>query len=210
MTDHSDLIAELQDRAASYRLGGPSSEHTALLLDQAAIALSSQSLSLSEAREEIERLRKALEAHAEAFEPRHGVIGTPGSFKRWEHDKQKSAHTLALDALASSALENSKATLADATSNPPLSDLSSLREGAEVAVKPLEWETDPLGNMLAIAACGWATVEVRSDGRWRWSLGGVAAGTERRKEDAIKMVTNSYEHRIRSALVSGSREDGDA
>ena len=70
----------------------------------------------------------------------------------------------------------------------------------EAAVKPLVWDTDPLGNMLAVAACGWATVEVRSDGRWRWSLGGVAAGTERRKEDALKMLNNSYETRIRSAL----------
>lgn len=67
MTDHSDLIARLQDRAASYRLGGPSSEHTALLLDQAAIALSSQSLSLSEAREEIERLRKLSDRYGVAL-----------------------------------------------------------------------------------------------------------------------------------------------
>lgn len=67
MTDHSDLIAKLQDRAASYRLGGPSSEHTALLLDQAAIALSSQSLSLSEAREEIERLKKLSDRYGVAL-----------------------------------------------------------------------------------------------------------------------------------------------
>lgn len=67
MTDHSDLIARLQDRAASYRLGGPSSEHTALLLDQAAIALSSQSLSLSEARDENERLRKLSDRYGVAL-----------------------------------------------------------------------------------------------------------------------------------------------
>lgn len=32
----TDLVLELTERAASYRLGGPSSEHTALLLEMAA------------------------------------------------------------------------------------------------------------------------------------------------------------------------------
>lgn len=49
---NDDLVRELNERAASYRLGGPSSEHTAALLEQAA--------------EEIEALRAALEPFAEA------------------------------------------------------------------------------------------------------------------------------------------------
>ena len=47
---NDDLVRELNERAASYRLGGPSSEHTAALLEQAA--------------EEIEALRSALEPFA--------------------------------------------------------------------------------------------------------------------------------------------------
>ena len=85
MRDHSDLIERLQDRAASYRLGGPSSEHTALLLDQAASALSSQSLSLSEAREEIERLRGAFAASNDDICQTLGkALGYP-----WFKDDQK-------------------------------------------------------------------------------------------------------------------------
>lgn len=38
----ADLIERLRERAASYRLGGPSSEHTALMLEEAADALASQ------------------------------------------------------------------------------------------------------------------------------------------------------------------------
>lgn len=54
MTDHSDLIAELR-ALADYdsRAGEPLGK----CMRRAASALSSQSLSLSEAREEIERLR---------------------------------------------------------------------------------------------------------------------------------------------------------
>lgn len=62
MTDHSDLIAELRDEGM--RLSGRSIDRgcvdsgiAAVLADRAAEALTSQSLSLSEAREEIERLR---------------------------------------------------------------------------------------------------------------------------------------------------------
>ena len=37
-----ELIERLRDRASSYRLGGPSSEHTAALLDEAADRLTVQ------------------------------------------------------------------------------------------------------------------------------------------------------------------------
>lgn len=37
----TDIVEELTERAASYRLGGPSSEHTALLLERAATQIAS-------------------------------------------------------------------------------------------------------------------------------------------------------------------------
>lgn len=94
-------------------------------------ALSSQSLSLSEAREEIERLKQALKPFAGYFGPHYPDTddrGVPlpddtgvgwiylnvGDFRR-----------------AQSALENGPAGLADATNDPPSPDLSSLRKGAE-------------------------------------------------------------------------------
>lgn len=172
MRDHSDLIERLQDRAASYRLGGPSSEHTALLLDQAASALSSQSLSLSEEREEIERLKGLVAGIREcpqepwqdiATAPKDGTFvitcvagfvpgiahwATYGDVTRWGADPETfmeedhfldywvacrydPTHWMPLPPRPS-ALENGPAGLADATTNPASSDLSSLRKGAEV------------------------------------------------------------------------------
>ena len=58
MTDHSDLIEQIQ---AAAEISGDE------LLHAAASALSSQSLSLSEAREEIERLRKLSDRYGVAL-----------------------------------------------------------------------------------------------------------------------------------------------
>jgi len=69
------LVAELQARAESYRLGGPSSEHTAALLDRAAIVISSTSAALEDAKrifaEQVTRAEnqwKSWEARAETAE----------------------------------------------------------------------------------------------------------------------------------------------
>ena len=59
---------ELRERAASYRLGGPSAEHTAVMLDKAA--------------DEIERLRNAIisaVAHNETDIARDAI-----NWRRWE------------------------------------------------------------------------------------------------------------------------------
>jgi hypothetical protein len=45
---HEHLIERLRDRACSYRQGGPSSEHTAALLDEAAVALEALPLTAGE------------------------------------------------------------------------------------------------------------------------------------------------------------------
>jgi len=37
--DHAALCERLRERAASYRLSGPSAEHTAVILDEAAAAI---------------------------------------------------------------------------------------------------------------------------------------------------------------------------
>lgn len=50
----TDLVKDLRERAESYRLGGPSSEHTALLLEAAAA--------------QIEYLRALLEVKNETIE----------------------------------------------------------------------------------------------------------------------------------------------
>lgn len=56
MTDDlTQLRAELRERAASYRLGGPSSEHTAALLDRAADALDALQAERDEARAHIRK-----------------------------------------------------------------------------------------------------------------------------------------------------------
>lgn len=53
----SELVERLRNRAESYRMGGPSSEHTAALLDEAAARL--EALEADKAR-----LREALEPFA--------------------------------------------------------------------------------------------------------------------------------------------------
>ena len=101
-------------------------------------------------------------------------------------------------------------TLADAHTNPPESDLSSLRKGAEVAVKPVVWEkywggsnddipswraSTPVGLTLDVDFAG-ERLEKHSDA------------------DPVRLAAKQaeafawYETRIRSALVSGSREEG--
>jgi len=176
MTDHSELVAELQARTTSYRLGGPSSEHTALLLDQAATALSSQSLSLSEAREEIERLRsdiavkaklltksaKETRAFWDALIPKGGRCRECADFDgRCQGDGppcDPQAH----------ALEN----LAKLQAASP--DLSSLRKGAEI--EKARQAVERLANVqMNISLEEWGELS----------------------------------NAILSALVSGSREDGD-
>lgn len=234
MTDHSDLIERLQDRAASYRLGGPSSEHTALLLDQAAIALSSQSLSLSEAREEIERLRresadrlKCMDRRADrlidlwdrvnaaerALGPFAAVASVDiGSDETDEDIFQQPGHyhrapriTVGNMRRARTALEICKSGLADATNDPSSSDLSSLRKGAEVAVKPLEWVThDP---DCWYARCPVSSKEyyvIREDGRWwaTWDLRIPAFDTA---EEGKSAAQSDFETRIRSALIGGGQ-----
>lgn len=128
-------------------------------------ALSSQSLSLSEAREalkpfaafakywdglqspddrkfisvgdackltvgDVRRARSVLEMLA-ASNPQSACAGEEAGQSAGEVQQQRNASS----ALApSKALENGPAGLADANTNPPLSDLSSLRKGAEVAV----------------------------------------------------------------------------
>jgi hypothetical protein len=73
MRDVDALVAELRERAASYRLGGPSSEHTAVLLDKAADALESE-------RSRVDRLEKALKAVAESNDMDNSLV--PGRNKR--------------------------------------------------------------------------------------------------------------------------------
>ena len=48
------LVDELKERAASYRLGGPSSEHTALLLEAAAAKIEYLEALVEMEREETE------------------------------------------------------------------------------------------------------------------------------------------------------------
>jgi hypothetical protein len=52
-----DLIERLRERAESYRQSGPSAEHTAKLLDEAAIALASDTATIAGLTKEIERLK---------------------------------------------------------------------------------------------------------------------------------------------------------
>lgn len=213
MTDHSDLIEQIQ---AAAEITGDE------LLQAAASALSSQSLSLSEARVEIERLRcdiavkaklltksaKETRAFWDALIPKGGRCRECADFDgRCQGDGppcDPQAH----------ALEN----LAKLQSASP--DLSSLRKGAEVVVKPLEWEetyyqshdTPPeLTGWEAEGACGYYHIKIEYTG-FEASLDGVSffkIGTFDDPDRAKSAAQSDFETRIRSALVSGSREDGD-
>jgi 5'-deoxynucleotidase YfbR-like HD superfamily hydrolase len=55
----SDLIERLSERAVSYRMGGPSSEHTALILEEAAARIKELEAQLAEANTRIDKLVQA-------------------------------------------------------------------------------------------------------------------------------------------------------
>lgn len=57
----SDLVDRLNRRADSYRLGGPSSEHTASLLEEAAVAVASAEASADYNGAMTDPLRKRIE-----------------------------------------------------------------------------------------------------------------------------------------------------
>ena len=52
----SDIEQRLRERATSYRQGGPSSEHTASILDEAADTIASLRSKLEEAEGALERM----------------------------------------------------------------------------------------------------------------------------------------------------------
>jgi len=56
----SDIVEKLRERAMSYRAGGPSSEHTAVMLVQAA--------------DEIERLRKGIQDYIDGTKPDRDIV----------------------------------------------------------------------------------------------------------------------------------------
>jgi hypothetical protein len=58
---NADLVDRLHSRAESYRSGGPSAEHTAALLDEAAVALASAEASADYNDAIAEPLRKRIE-----------------------------------------------------------------------------------------------------------------------------------------------------
>ncbi len=60
------LVERLRDRAESYRMGGPSSEHTAALLDEAAAALAAERAAHAETKRERDEALRALEPFADA------------------------------------------------------------------------------------------------------------------------------------------------
>lgn len=64
----SDLVNRLHERAESYRQGGPSSEHTAVMLDEAASRISKQDAELERLRREVEEARAKLFPYADATE----------------------------------------------------------------------------------------------------------------------------------------------
>lgn len=87
-------------------------------------------------------------------------------------------------------LENGPAVLADAHTNPPLSDLSSLRKGAEaVAAEREECAETALHALHGV------------------SLAGVHRKYGQGLIDGLSMAADAI--RARAALVSGSREDGE-
>lgn len=71
MSEHTEaggLVERLRDRAESYRMGGPSSEHTAAILDEAATALASERAAHTETKREMEEALNALEPFAAVAE----------------------------------------------------------------------------------------------------------------------------------------------
>lgn len=179
-------------------------------------SLSSQSLSLSEAREENERL-KIRECPQEApgvdfvrLAVAKAICLAMGD--DWERegpgDVLMEAYGPLADAALSATPQGSLPEHADATNDP--ADLSSLRKGAEVAVKPLEWETTRSGFVwLASSAVGRYFVEERHSD-FSWTLESQPGrGYQDTLEGAKSAAQADFETRIRSALVSGSREDGD-
>ncbi|MDR6826507.1 hypothetical protein J2X48_000689 [Bosea sp. BE271] len=217
MTDHSDLIRRLVIPMVRERSREPGDAW-----HQAEQALSSQSLSLSEAREEIERLRSELDRRSKDWAMMRGDNYAFNAVQKLNERATAAERLLTTfvahypmginpfldDAFraARSALENSKARLADATNDPADSDLSSLRKGAEVAVKPLEWrEVNPSCDL---AETPFGSIRVYRDGTWygQWSKEGDEQSAD--FEAAKSAAQSDFETRIRSALVSGSREDG--
>ena len=81
--------------------------------------------------------------------------------------------------------------------------LSSLRKGAEVAVKPLEWRHD---NAHSIIGRYWITY---TGGKIGLHLDQRKIGKFADPDEAKAAAQSDFETRIRSALVSGSREDGE-
>lgn len=252
MTDHSDLIAagvvpmsEHVERFWRYletetvrvlvdkrrEMGNGCVYHdSSSFPDDVAKALvadrKAQSLSLSEAGEEIERLRAALgkvEHWAESRCPCSNEEPNPcplcgASVENLEACKS-AENTLPRDLLEtirsarrrarSQALENGPARLADATNNP--ADLSSLRKGAEVAVKPLEWDLSGMARgypAKAVSIFGNYTAWEIEDGFWMPPEAHCGRRAGVGLQSALDAAQLDFETRIRSALVSGSREDG--
>ena len=83
MTDTDDLVGRADARAESYRQGGPSSEHTAALLDELAAALRASRAERDEARDLLAAWSKqnkhaqdAAEARETALKARVAVLET--------------------------------------------------------------------------------------------------------------------------------------
>lgn len=259
MTDHYDLIARL--RAHVRDRGGMSrdAETGEIVLPNgawammlaAASALSSQSLSLSEARaalnsfqdevwgsfdgwskslgwgltgiqpecfammdasvRELVEARKQLDAISAAIgstrfmdPPDGGDVSLVDQVRRMRAELEAKEARLA-------ALENCKPVLADAPSKSPDSDLSSLRKGAEVAVKPLEWDLSRMARgypAKAVSIFGNYTAWEIEDGFWMSPEAHCGRRAGVGLQSALDAAQSDFETRIRSALVSGSREDG--
>lgn len=169
------------------------------------------------AEAKIETLREALKPFAKAAEDcgveddlRIGVVKPADII--WESAVAVSITYAHVDR-ARKVLENGKPVLADATNDPAESSLSSLRKGAEVAVKPLVWneyETEgEVDRWDAETALGsFYEISTEFDG---YSVSNDHVHSDQRfdtPDEAKAFAQSDYETRIRSALVSGSREDG--
>lgn len=212
MTDHSDLIEQLSKAAYDERWADTLEiEVSKRAVIAAASALSSQSLSLSEAirekshwlgearrtlkagQEALDRAESAERQRDEALEALKPFAKVAERYDGVEHVRRQPAleahlFDITIDHLrrAKSALENRKADLADATNDPASSDLSSLRKGAE------EIEvTDEMIEAGKEAANGWTD---------RYMDGAEFVNWDEALPDIFRRML---------ALVSGSREDGD-